>query len=328
MISVPIKQRLMSPGEYYAQLFAVGEHDRKAVVNCVFHGDRSPSLSIDLNSGRYHCFGCGSSGGDILDFHRALHPELSFIDALSAVSGDKILPSAPRVPHDTEVLNSNRPEIIWKESEQLQASDDATKYLLRRGLNLQKPIQSLRLHKALGYWERSGSSWILSGTFPALIAKVESLNGELIGIHKTYLNGDGLKAPVVTPKKIMSVHPGATKGGAIRLAAASEIMAVGEGIESTLAYCFLSDLPAWAAMSATGLESVQFPEIVKRVYIAVDLDRNCRGEQAANVLARRLINEGRKVFLAKPPGGIPDGLKSFDWLDFLNRSQRCDPARF
>jgi hypothetical protein len=54
-----------------------GRH--KAVALCPFHSDHNPSLSIDLDRGFFHCFGCGA-GGDItafvmlrekLDFRRA-----------------------------------------------------------------------------------------------------------------------------------------------------------------------------------------------------------------------------------------------------------------
>jgi CHC2 zinc finger len=36
---------------------------RRGVVQCVFHSDRTPSLSIDLDKGVFHCFGCGAQGG-------------------------------------------------------------------------------------------------------------------------------------------------------------------------------------------------------------------------------------------------------------------------
>lgn len=35
---------------------------------CPFHPDHHPSLSINIDSGAFHCFACGEHGGDILDF--------------------------------------------------------------------------------------------------------------------------------------------------------------------------------------------------------------------------------------------------------------------
>ncbi len=36
---------------------------RRGLVHCRFHNDPSPSLSVDLDAGVFHCFGCGQQGG-------------------------------------------------------------------------------------------------------------------------------------------------------------------------------------------------------------------------------------------------------------------------
>jgi hypothetical protein len=36
---------------------------RRGLVKCVFHADRTPSLSIDLDALVFNCHGCGQSGG-------------------------------------------------------------------------------------------------------------------------------------------------------------------------------------------------------------------------------------------------------------------------
>jgi len=36
---------------------------REGLVRCPFHDDRTPSLSVDLDRGVFHCFGCGEGGG-------------------------------------------------------------------------------------------------------------------------------------------------------------------------------------------------------------------------------------------------------------------------
>ena len=35
----------------------------RGTVVCIFHKDRTPSLSVDLERGLFHCFGCGAQGG-------------------------------------------------------------------------------------------------------------------------------------------------------------------------------------------------------------------------------------------------------------------------
>jgi CHC2-type zinc finger protein len=35
----------------------------RGLVRCIFHEDRDASLSLDLERGLFHCFGCGAKGG-------------------------------------------------------------------------------------------------------------------------------------------------------------------------------------------------------------------------------------------------------------------------
>jgi DNA primase len=37
-------------------------------LRCPFHEDKTPSLSINAETGKFHCFGCHTKGGDIFDF--------------------------------------------------------------------------------------------------------------------------------------------------------------------------------------------------------------------------------------------------------------------
>ena len=37
-------------------------------LRCPFHEDKTPSLSINAATGKFHCFGCHAKGGDIFDF--------------------------------------------------------------------------------------------------------------------------------------------------------------------------------------------------------------------------------------------------------------------
>ena len=48
----------------YVQLKTRG---RKAIGLCPFHGERTPSFSVDLERGLWYCFGC-SEGGSVYNF--------------------------------------------------------------------------------------------------------------------------------------------------------------------------------------------------------------------------------------------------------------------
>jgi Toprim domain len=77
-------------------------------------------------------------------------------------------------------------------------------------------------------------------------------------------------------------------------------LAVGEGIETCLAYVQVTGIPAWAALSSSGLMAVTLPPLpmAETVNILVDLDP--AGEQAALVAAQRFDAEGRRVNLVRP----------------------------
>lgn len=68
-------------------------------VCCPFHEEKTPSCRVDDNSGRYHCFGCGSTG-DSFDYWQKSR-DLSFQDALAQLAslaniGPETLLDAPR----------------------------------------------------------------------------------------------------------------------------------------------------------------------------------------------------------------------------------------
>lgn len=66
------RKRLPKPFHYYCQHFpALSAKPRTEWMNvhCCFHHDHHPSLSINLISGGFYCFGCGVKGGDVIAFH-------------------------------------------------------------------------------------------------------------------------------------------------------------------------------------------------------------------------------------------------------------------
>lgn len=76
------KSRLPSPAQYYRQqrIQLRGSGIWRTAL-CPLHDDQNPSLSVNIETGGYKCFGCGESGGDVIDFHRAKHG-YSFLEAI------------------------------------------------------------------------------------------------------------------------------------------------------------------------------------------------------------------------------------------------------
>ncbi|MBU0456505.1 MAG: hypothetical protein KKA99_07010, partial [Gammaproteobacteria bacterium] len=71
---------------YYAsELPSIKVKNDKAQALCPFHDDFHPSLSIDLKTGLFHCFGCAKEGS-VFDFYMAKHGK-DFKEAMNALAG-------------------------------------------------------------------------------------------------------------------------------------------------------------------------------------------------------------------------------------------------
>ncbi|MEJ2630925.1 MAG: toprim domain-containing protein [Acidihalobacter sp.] len=216
---------------------------------------------------------------------------------------------------DEKHIGAERMRKLFARGAPLHKKDEAVHYLRRRGLLLADFPQNLRCGR-VGYFTASDRGPIKLGNFHAMLASIQASNGEMVGIHLTYIV-DGRKLTIPDPinsnknlpaKKIRAAWRGATRGAAVRLQPADRELVVAEGIETSLAAHLITGRPAWAALSAGNLGALELPGDVRDVLIAADAD--VAGKRAAHGLAERLLAEGRTVRLAAPDDGS-------DWLDAL-----------
>jgi hypothetical protein len=169
---------------------------------------------------------------------------------------------------------------------------------------------------------RASRSWLRhpeGGSRPAMIALVQHADHGPVAIHRTWLAVDGSgKASFRSPR--LSLGP--TGGAAVHLADATEHepLVIGEGIETAASVMVATGFPAWAAISAGGIERLILPVLpaASSVIIAADHDRNGTGEHAARTVAGRWLAEGRRVRIALPP--IPGS----DWNDVLQNKDNME----
>ena len=163
-------------------------------------------------------------------------------------------------------------------------------YLRSRGIWLAPPAR-LKFHPRLNHC--SGTHW------PAMIALVtRGKDDRPIGIHRTYLLPGGLSKAPVKPNKMMLAP---CRGGTVRLGPLSAPLLIGEGIETCLSAMQATGYSAWAALSTSGLRTLELPSDVRDVIVLADGDGP--GEDAAVEAAARWNLDGRRVRIARAPGG-------------------------
>lgn len=84
-LSADTLKAVIDPEGYYRQTLPAlrGKPNSKGwiLAVCTLHGDTDPSLSVNLKSGGFHCFGCGEKG-DLISFHAKLN-HFSFREAMN-----------------------------------------------------------------------------------------------------------------------------------------------------------------------------------------------------------------------------------------------------
>jgi len=161
----------------------------------------------------------------------------------------------------------------------------AETYLRNRAITVFSGATSLRFHPRCYYRQDEHAP---TETWPAMIAAVTDLSGDLTGVQRTWLDPSGCgKAPIDTPRRAM----GPLLGNGVRLGQTTGndcAMAAGEGIETMLSLrCILTTLPMTAALSGAHLAALQLPPALRRLYIARDLD------PAGHVATARLADRAR-----------------------------------
>jgi hypothetical protein len=183
--------------------------------------------------------------------------------------------------------NSAAARKIWAWSRPVQGTL-AEKYMASRGITCELP-ESLRFHAELYH----GPS---KRHFPALVARIDGASE--FAIHRTYLSPNGFCKARVNPEKMML---GPAQGGAVLLGAVDNTIMIGEGIETCLSAYQVTGLPAFAALSTSGMRGLVLPKCVSDVTILADNDP--AGEAAAYDCARRYEMPGRRVRIVRPPFG-------------------------
>ncbi len=252
---------------------------------CPVHGSRSASLSLrDGTRGLLIRCWAGCSPCDVLAELR----RLGLIAGEARWRPDRIATARRREAEADEL--ARRVAVarrIWNAASEARVTP-VVAYLVGRSINITPP-QSLRYAPALRRPDGNRG--------PAMVARIDDVAGELIGIARTWLD----RGPDGRWCRRDRAMLGRAAGGAARLAPVAEMLMVSEGVETSLAAMQATGQPTWAALSTAGLVNLVLPPIVGSVTILADHDRSGAGERAARTAAQRWLAEGRRVRIALPP---------------------------
>tara|TARA_Y100001934_G_C12374581_1_gene788460 strand:+ start:1889 stop:3721 length:1833 start_codon:yes stop_codon:yes gene_type:complete len=140
----------VSLSEIIGKRIKIQRAGREFKACCPFHGEKTPSFTINDQKGFYHCFGCGAHG-DALGFLMQ-HDNLAFIDAveqLSAMAGLEVPKATPqeRRKHEREKDLYAYLEAACKWFEEqlfLPQNFEALDYLKKRGFT-ESQIREFRI---------------------------------------------------------------------------------------------------------------------------------------------------------------------------------------
>ena len=218
-------------------------------------------------------------------------------------------------------------------------------YYRLRGMPLYGDVASdLRFHDAVKYTDDEGE---LVGRFPAIVAAIRTPEFRIIGAHITYLDPDRpikLSEPHIRRGQPQKKVWGNQAGGAIYLGAVRPVMAIGEGIETTISWSLFDhgsldfgiacaiNLGNMAGGSTGSIKApdgssvpngipdmdrpgIRLPEIVQEIILLGDHDlKPLNVRQHLLTAGRRFTAEGKAVSMTMPE--LLNGKKT-DFNDLL-----------
>lgn len=324
-------------GHWFAILTALGI-DKKYLQDvhgpCPLCGGKDRFRWDDRQGrGTYYCSHCGGdgNGGAGSGYQLALRwSGLTDKDLLAKI--DTILGDTPAAP-PREMADDKRRQArtlqrlrrIGEALVSVTPGDPVYRYLTQtRGIDPSViPVEFLRLHPALEYWEKdTNGRFQRLGSYPAMVAALRQPSGAIESFHATYLTPDGCKADVPSARKVLGKLRG-LQGCAMRLTSVHEHIGITEGIENALAGMELYGHPVWPCYSSEAVANFVPPQGVRTVTVYSEGDSNFVAQEASARAARRLAREGYAVNLPKYP---PLGMDLNDLLQEKNaqRDARAD----
>ena len=265
------------------------------VAHALFRGDKSAAYKWALG-----WLGIGHGGASPQPLPRPA-PDMAAHDAHERATAAAAL----------HLFLAGRPEL---------RNTPADDYLKARGIDLAelgRQPRALRFHPAARCTE-------VDTDLPAMLAAIRGPDGSHVATHRTFLAQQGGvwgKAKLKAPKKVLGRYAGGliplwrgASGKPLATAPESDVIAIGEGIETCLSVAIACpEYRVLAAGSLNNLARIILPAQALDLIVLADNDHD--NPAAATALQRaidRLLAEGRSVRIARSSAGkdFNDGIKA------------------
>ena len=223
-----------------------------------------------------------------------------------------VIPKDPEREARKEVEKKRKAAFaLWLEAQKEILNTPADRYLQGRAIHLarlDRVPRALRFHRGL----RNPENDVL---YPAMLAAITGPDGQVWGVHRTWLRelGDGrvVKAPLEDPRRTLGPY----RGGAIRIwrgaghrplaqAVENSTAVLTEGIEDALCVALdRPDLRVLAAVSLSAMAHVVLPEAIGDVVIFADNDEGKQAKAGLERAVTAFYAQGRQVRVARSDVG-------------------------
>lgn len=347
-----IEQRLRDNAESIGRELLAGAHKEGAYLKAgSVMGEPGESLVLQLQGARqgtWRDYASGNDGGDMLDLIQATQG----LDKGGAVAWAKerlgiVDPWTPKAKADPEAMARKAEELaeMQRKREAAAANERAVRIRRARGLYHSgrdiagTPAEAYLCGRAIDKVQVAGHdapSWPGCLKFhaevwnkderckiPAMLAPIYLANGELVAVHRTYLQIDRqrgwTKIPGKNAKKVLGkmwggfvpINKGAS-GKPMSRMPEDEPVYVTEGIEDALVVRMVKpELRVVAAVNLPNIGAIILPEAAKRIVIVADRDDNPKAQDALERSIAQQQARGMDVRLVMPPAPFKD---VNDWL--------------
>ena len=274
------------------------------------HGPRDRSLTVKLVAGAPDGFVVFSHAGDPWDIckdhvrEQLVWPRCQPGDSRDRRVDPWRVKAFDRAVLDTEIENRERTADDRKRIKCARAIWDsgvdprntvAEQYLRSRALSLAEDVAGkvLRHHPSCPWRDENTGATV---GVPALVAAFTSIDDDTVtAVHRIRLDQPE-RWPKADRRMLGVVHR-----SAVKLNPATDVLHVGEGIETCLAACHLGHAPAWALGSAGAI--ARFPLIDGVACLRILGETGVASAEAVRLCGGRWHAAGRKVQIIMPDVG-------------------------